>query len=118
LFAAITENSIRIAKEESKEMVPYKITLQEANARLLQKNARLDALLQILPGLLQPLNATYISTPILPGLLQPLNATYIPIQNAASSNEIQGLQGENTRLRQENTDLAAKVRTLVNKILL
>jgi hypothetical protein len=98
-------------------MIPYGIqTLREENERLRQKKAKLDALLQILQGLLQPLNMTYIPTPILQKPLQPLNATYMLTQNAALPNGILVLQGENARLRQENANLAARARTLVNTI--
>jgi FtsZ-binding cell division protein ZapB len=117
LFAVITENSLRMAKKGSKDMVPEIQRLREENARLRQKNARLNALLQFLQGLSHPLNTTNIPTPMLQKPLHPLNATNIPTSNAALPYEIQRLREENASFQQENANLATKVRTMVDPIL-
>ena len=115
-------------------MVPEIQRLREENARLRQKNARLNALLQFLqkplhplnttniqtPMLqkpLHPLNATNIQTPMLQKPLHPLNTTYILTPNAALPYEIQRFREDNARFQQENANLAARVRTLVDPIL-
>lgn len=120
MFAVITENSIRMAKEASKDMRPYDIQLLRGeNVRLQQKNAKLNTLLQILnPPVVGQVSFQTRNIPVQQMPLQlPNVAVLLSTPNAALLNEIQMLQRENTRLKQENNDLVSKVRPQVEAVL-
>ncbi len=120
MFAVITEKSIRMAKEGSKDMGPYYNIqwLQRENERLQQKNAKLNTLLQILnTPVVRQVSLQTRNIPVQQMPLQPNAAVLLSTPNAALSNQIEMLQRENTRLKQENNDLVSKVRTPVETVL-